>query len=107
MSIEELRVEAEKHGYYLVEKPKNVGRLKKCPECGHYPSFIRGDGDYNYGHPKFRFYAYHVKCMHCGTRGITTSVGMFETKRDAEIGARKAWNEAVENGTVIRKGEKK
>ena len=78
MKLEELKAEAEKHGYRLTKKCEYV-RLKPCPRCG---SNRRGHWHVISGQGK-SFY----ECEKCGFRG-----GNGTSKRKARI----AWNEAVE-----------
>lgn len=77
MKLEELKAEAEKHGYVLTKKREHV-RFEPCI-CGHNRrtqwTICSNEVGYQY------------QCNHCGFRG-----GIGSTERAARI----AWNEAVE-----------
>ena len=75
MKLEELRVEAEKHGYVLTKKREYI-RLKPCI-CGCNKRIKWSVGGYGY----------RYQCNQCGFKGDIGS-----TERAARI----AWNEAVE-----------
>lgn len=47
MTYEELKAEAEKHGYRLIRKGTYIS-LKKCPKCGMKPSLWTGADGYTY-----------------------------------------------------------
>ena len=81
MTLEELRVEAEKLGYKLVKIPEKV-KLSPCPVCGskHTSVWYIGYSGINSG--QFR------RCDICDFKGKTVAKGELATK--------KAWNEAVE-----------
>lgn len=78
MKLEELKAEAEKHGYTLTKKREYI-RLKPCV-CGHnrrhrWLTYIMGISGYRY------------TCEKCGFEG-----GIGSSERAARI----AWNEAIE-----------
>lgn len=82
MTLEELRVEAEKLGYKLVKIPEKV-KLLPCPVCGSKNTRVWWYKDFNeIRSGQFR------KCNICGFKGKIVAQGELATK--------KAWNEAVE-----------
>lgn len=80
MKLEELKAEAEKHGYTLTKKRERI-QFKPCV-CGHNRRerwMVCGTG----------FSGHRYVCKKCGFEG-----GIGSSDREARI----AWNEAVEVG---------
>ena len=101
MTFEELKVEAERMGYRLVEIQKPLGKMEKCPLCGKYPKVRRAFGAeedwyvYCYRHlegPHVNTSAYYIN-PHTGNKIFYRT----DTKHDLERMARDAWNEMILN----------
>jgi hypothetical protein len=75
MTFEELKAEAEKHGYSLVKKQKYVP-LAKCP-CGAKLKVRAYD----------TIYGHAYKCLNCGLESYPSKT---------HKGARELWNKEVE-----------
>lgn len=74
MTYEELKTEAEKHGFRLIRKEKYIS-LKKCPKCGIKPSLWVGADGYTY------------RCDICG---------LSSERQKTEKKAKLSWNEVTE-----------
>ena len=100
MTFEELKAEADRHGYRLIKKYQPMPKLKRCPICG---SLAR----VNYGDV---FYATCKKDCLIGpkvdrldTEYINKRTGnrckvQSKSKLELEREAREAWNEMVSKG---------
>lgn len=100
MTLEELKAEAERMGYRLVEIQKPLGKMQKCPICGKYPKVRRAFG----ATEDWYVYCYkHLEGPHVNTSTYyIDSDGnkrfyRTDTKHDLERMAREAWNEMILN----------
>lgn len=87
MTIEELKVEAEKLGYSVVPKAVSMGRRDTCT-CGSRSLYTFGTG---YG----RYDKFYVYCRNCGKSGPCIEYGTYHRKDCCLAAAVKAWNEMI------------
>jgi hypothetical protein len=80
VTVEELKIEAEKHGYYLMKKKQPMPKLMDC-SCGSNCRSISLTSEGAVGR-----YGRYIKCVCCGLEG---AVG--KTKREIY----ENWNRAV------------
>lgn len=78
MTLEELKIEAKKHGYHLVKDNVTV-KLLSCPVCGSKRTIER---------ISMKSEGYRRECSKCG---FNAGGSWRKTKKEA----RESWNEAV------------
>lgn len=89
MTVEELKIEAEKLGYYIVKKPRAIGRLKPCLICGR--KITHYDIRTSY-YPEYGDRVSVIRCPKCAREIMVHMNNDIWTKHELQCAAADEWN---------------
>ena len=109
MTLEELKTEADKFGYVLVEKSKLPEPLVTCLpcSCGKSKRIRKHVGNWHKLGKSDKYYAFYIFCEKCGKEGphiwyddYVDKLGCYtKTQRQMENISREAWNKMIREET--------